>query len=92
SEAILQTVLNTMRQNPTIEVGIRGHTDNTGGRNTNMRLSQQRAESVRSYLVNRGIAPARVIARGMGPDYPIAPNTTRDGRAKNRRIEFYRVK
>jgi outer membrane protein OmpA-like peptidoglycan-associated protein len=92
SEAILQKALNTMRQNPSIEVEIRGHTDNTGGRSTNMRLSQQRAESVRSYLVNRGIAPARLIARGMGPDYPIVPNTTRDGRAKNRRIEFYRVK
>ena len=92
SEGILQKALNTMRQNPAIVVEIRGHSDNTGSRATNMRLSQQRAESVRTYLVNRGIAPARVTARGMGPDYPIAPNTTSDGRAKNRRIEFYRIK
>ncbi|MCK5573388.1 MAG: OmpA family protein [Bacteroidetes bacterium] len=92
SEQKIQTALNTLRQNPEIIVEIRGHTDNTGSRTTNLRLSRQRAESVRNYLVNRGIAPQRITAVGMGPDYPIAPNTTGERRATNRRIEFYRIK
>jgi OOP family OmpA-OmpF porin len=69
-----------------IEVG--GHTDSTGSHEYNMRLSHARARSVRKYLLEQGIQPGRLSARGYGPDKPIADNATDDGRAKNRRVEF----
>jgi len=69
-----------------IEVG--GHTDSTGSHEYNMRLSHARARSVRKYLLEQGIQPGRLSARGYGPDKPIADNETDEGRAKNRRVEF----
>jgi outer membrane protein OmpA-like peptidoglycan-associated protein len=92
SRAILDQVFRTLRDNEKIEVEIQGHTDNTGGYQLNMRLSKQRADAVKLYLINRGIDAARIRTEGFGPDKPIAPNSTREGRAKNRRIEFYRIK
>ena len=71
---------------------IRGYTDNTGKKTANMKLSQSRAESVKAWLVKKGIAADRITARGYGPDNPIADNKTKEGRAQNRRIEFFRVK
>jgi outer membrane protein OmpA-like peptidoglycan-associated protein len=70
---------------------IAGHTDSTGPREYNLRLSRERAQSVRDYLISRGIAPARLIARGYGPDHPVASNATVAGRDLNRRSEFIRV-
>jgi hypothetical protein len=58
----------------------------------NVKLSTRRADSVRKWLVNKGVDPARVSAVGKGPDQPIAPNNNKENRAKNRRIEFVRVK
>ncbi len=92
SEDILTLALNTLQNHPDMAVEIRGHTDNTGSRKTNDRLSQRRAEAVRMWLVNRGIAPTRVNAVGYGQDSPIDSNLTRDGRQRNRRIEFFRTK
>lgn len=92
SEAILTLALNTLQQNPDITVEIQGHTDNTGSRKLNNTLSISRAESVKNWLVNRGVAPNRVTTRGYGPDRPIASNATADGRSRNRRIEFVRTK
>ncbi|MEO0232818.1 MAG: OmpA family protein, partial [candidate division WOR-3 bacterium] len=70
-----------------------GHTDSIGSDSYNMSLSQARAEAVRSYLITRhGIDPARLIARGYGETMPIAPNTSREGRAQNRRVEFVIIK
>ncbi|MCB0261065.1 MAG: OmpA family protein [Calditrichae bacterium] len=92
SESILDKVFETLNDNPDIEVEIHGHTDNTGGADLNRRLSQKRAESVKAYLVDKGISATRMTAKGFGPDRPIAPNDTPAGRAKNRRIEFYRIK
>jgi OOP family OmpA-OmpF porin len=54
--------------------------------------AQARAASVRAWMLAKGIAPSRMTAKGFGPDNPIAPNTTADGRAQNRRIEFLRTK
>jgi len=77
-----------LQENPTIRVEIAGHTDSLGTDAYNNRLSQQRAESVRSYLIQGGIDAARVIARGYGEAQPIADNGTDDGRARNRRVEM----
>jgi outer membrane protein OmpA-like peptidoglycan-associated protein len=53
-----------------------------------MDLSQRRAESVRTYLISRGLPPEQVVAKGMGPDRPIADNSSAEGRANNRRVEI----
>ena len=65
-----------------------GHTDNTGSRELNMRLSKERAESVKAYLVSQGANASRIEATGYGPDQPIASNKNADGRQQNRRVEF----
>lgn len=70
------------------KVEVIGHTDNTGLRTSNLALSLARAEAVRSYLATRGIASESVLVAGLGPDRPVASNTSADGRARNRRIEF----
>ncbi len=77
-----------MKQVPTMKVEIAGYTDSTGTLAYNMDLSRRRANAVRDYLVGQGIAPDRVTAKGYGPASPIATNTTDEGRAKNRRVEF----
>ena len=65
-----------------------GHTDNTGSKELNLRLSKERAEAVKSYLVSKGANPSRIEAMGYGPDQPIASNNTAEGRQQNRRVEF----
>lgn len=65
-----------------------GHTDNTGGRELNLRLSKERAESVKAYLVSQGANASRIEATGYGPDQPISTNKTAAGRQENRRVEF----
>ena len=72
-------------------VEIRGYTDATGSRSYNMRLSQRRAESVKNWLVEKGIDASRITAIGYGPDNPIDSNDTPEGRERNRRIEFVRI-
>jgi outer membrane protein OmpA-like peptidoglycan-associated protein len=70
----------------TIEVG--GHTDNTGDPGSNMQLSQQRADAVRGYLIQQGVNPAMLTAKGYGQTAPRSTNDTEEGRFRNRRIEF----
>ena len=70
------------------KVQIEGHTDATGDAEMNRGLSQRRAEAVMEYLVKKGIAATRLVAKGFGPDKPIAPNETEVGREANRRVEF----
>ncbi|MBN2461914.1 MAG: OmpA family protein [Candidatus Cloacimonetes bacterium] len=87
----LEKVVTTLVDYPEIKLDIHGYTDDRGDRDYNISLSQQRAESVMNYLVSRGIDPARMTAKGFGPDNPIDTNDTKEGRAKNRRIEFIRA-
>ena len=69
-------------------VTIEGHTDSTGSAQVNQELSQKRAEAVKTYLVaNKTLPENRILAAGYGPDRPLAPNTTPEGRAMNRRID-----
>jgi len=70
------------------KVEVIGHTDNVGLRESNLSLSQARAEAVRSYLAGKGIDPEMIGVSGQGPDRPVADNANADGRARNRRIEF----
>jgi outer membrane protein OmpA-like peptidoglycan-associated protein len=80
-------VLILNRYNATnLQIG--GHTDNVGGDKDNISLSQQRAESVKTYLISKGIPEARLTALGFGDGKPIADNKTASGRAKNRRVEL----
>lgn len=92
SEPVLENAYAIMTENPAIEVEIHGHTDNIGKASYNLKLSQARAVSVRQWLVDRGIDPARITTKGFGFVRPIGPNDTEEGRQKNRRIEFVRVK
>jgi outer membrane protein OmpA-like peptidoglycan-associated protein len=69
-------------------IEIAGHTDNTGDAAANMTLSQQRADAVRNALIQDGVAPALLTAKGYGDTRPIASNDTPDGRLQNRRTEF----
>ncbi|UIR56566.1 OmpA family protein [Sphingobacterium sp. SRCM116780] len=65
-----------------------GHTDNTGSQQLNLRLSKERAEAVKAYLVSKGANASRIEATGYGPNQPIASNKTAEGRQQNRRVEF----
>ncbi|MEM9456692.1 MAG: OmpA family protein [Myxococcota bacterium] len=73
---------------PGLRVEISGHTDSRGKYKKNMKLSQDRADSVKKYLTDKGIDASRIETRGAGPDQPIGDNKTKDGRQQNRRIEF----
>jgi outer membrane protein OmpA-like peptidoglycan-associated protein len=73
---------------PTVSVEVSGHTSSEGNGERNLQLSLQRAESVKAYLVKRGIEASRILTVGHGSDVPVADNKTEDGRSKNRRIEF----
>lgn len=92
SEEILTKALNTMRNNPNIEVEISGHTDSRGSNSANQSLSERRANSVKAWLVSNGIDGNRITTVGYGEDQPIAPNDSPENMLKNRRIEFKRTK
>ncbi|MEL6730944.1 MAG: OmpA family protein [Bacteroidota bacterium] len=77
-----------MDKNPRVKVQISGHTDNTGNKQSKMRLSENRAGSVKRFLIAKGVSQYRMQIKGFGMYRPIAPNTTSSGRKKNRRVEF----
>ena len=84
----LNSVVTVLTDNPTYKVDIEGHTDTTGTHEKNMVLSNDRAASVKAYLVSKGIDESRIKSEGFGPDKPIATNKTAAGKAKNRRVEM----
>jgi OOP family OmpA-OmpF porin len=93
SFGLLDEVAKVLADNPQIELlQVEGHTDSTGTAAINRKLSQQRAESVMSYLATKGVSGTRMKAKGFGPDRPIADNATDDGKEQNRRVEFNIVK
>jgi len=88
AESSLNRVVQALQSQPDSQVEVAGHTDSQGNDAYNMRLSKQRADSVRSYLVRNGIDGARISARGYGETQPVASNATKAGRATNRRVEM----
>jgi outer membrane protein OmpA-like peptidoglycan-associated protein len=85
----LNDVANALiKEDPLSKIVVEGHTDSQGGVPYNQELSQKRAQSVRDYLVSRGIASDRVVSQGFGPSRAIADNNSPEGRANNRRVEI----
>lgn len=88
SKEILDDLVITMKENPTLIIEMGSHTDNVGGDDMNLALSQKRANACVSYMIDGGIRADRLIARGYGEAIPVADNSSEEGRSKNRRTEF----
>ena len=88
SQVELDKVVQLLQENPTVKIQIEGYTDNVGKATDNQKLSENRAKAVVSYLNSKGISLARLIAKGFGANQPVAPNSTEQGRAQNRRTEL----
>jgi len=91
SLAVLDKVADSLRDWPEVKVEIGGHTDATGSSSHNLALSAARAEAVKAYLVSKGIDAARMTTKGYGKTKPIADNKTKEGKAKNRRVELTKL-
>ena len=90
SYAALDRIVAVLRDNPEILIQIDGHRDDDPHwRERAVEITRKRAESVRSYLIDKGIAADRLEARGFGPTQPLAPNDTKEKRARNRRVELH---
>jgi len=86
--ALLDKAADFLRKNPQHIIEVQGHTDSTGTATWNATLSQRRADSVKKFLVERGVAADHLIAKGYGPSDPVASNATSEGRALNRRVHL----
>lgn len=88
SYGLLVEVAQALKEHANLKVRVEGHTDSRGNPEYNRKLSQNRAESVRNFLIGQGIPPERLEAMGYGMTQPIADNRTEEGRTQNRRVEF----
>ncbi|MFC2131835.1 OmpA family protein [Bacteroidota bacterium] len=88
SNKAIDKVYKMMKANPAMVIEVRGHTDSQGNDDSNMKLSQDRADAVKQVLIDKGIEKDRILSRGFGETMPVAVNTSAAGRAKNRRTEF----
>ena len=88
----LEKIIRFLSVNPVVRVEIAGHTDNSGSADYNRQLSERRANSVFTFLIQHGIDKKRMVPKGYGPDRPIASNDTEEGRSQNRRIEVRIIK
>ena len=79
----------SLKNSPDTDITIYGHTDNTGSRAVNEKLSKERADAVANFLVGNGINRSRITTEGLAYDQPVADNSTAEGRAQNRRVEVY---
>ena len=89
STPLLTEIVAALQQRPLVKVRIEGHTDARGSIAINTKLSRARADAVRAWLTNAGVAATRLTAVGYGPSQPIADNRTASGREENRRVEFF---
>ena len=88
SRYILDELITFLKENPTVNIEVQGHTDNVGDMESNMALSRNRALTVVEYLTGHGIKATRLSSKGFGPTVPTASNATEAGRAENRRTAF----
>lgn len=88
SNVILDNIVEIMKMNPAYKITINGHTDNVGKPESNLILSQKRADAVKKYMTDKGVSGDRMTAVGHGDTMPVADNTTPAGRTQNRRVEF----
>ncbi|MFT3934915.1 MAG: OmpA family protein [Chitinophagaceae bacterium] len=88
SFAELNRVVELMKANPTLEIEMSAHTDSRGSDDYNLKLSDNRAKSVREYIVSKGVEGNRIVSHGYGETKPVADNESDDGRQLNRRVEF----
>ena len=86
SRPLLDDVASDLQKHPRLKVELEGHTDSVGADAYNLKLSQQRADAVREYLIAQGVAPSQLTAKGYGESKPLVSNTTAEGRAENRRV------
>ncbi|PRY13178.1 OmpA family protein [Pontibacter ummariensis] len=91
SVGTLNSIVQLLQEQPTLKFSIEGHTDSDGEEDSNIKLSQQRAEAVRSYLVGQGIKDDRLTAKGWGESKPMDNNNTKEAKANNRRVEFVKL-
>jgi iron complex outermembrane receptor protein len=89
AKPILDEAVQISKQEGSVDIVVEGHTDSVGADQYNLKLSHRRAETVRRYLVEQGVAPARITTEGLGESKPVASNDTADGRAQNRRVELH---
>ena len=92
SATVLNNIVNVLNKYKNAKFSIEGYTDTTGSKAKNQKLSEDRAYSVKAYLIDKGIDQARLTAKGFGPEKPIASNKTKKGRELNRRVEINLVK
>lgn len=92
SNKALNDLVEVLKIKNTMVIEIQGHTDDVGKPEDNMKLSQERADEVRKYLISKGIEAARVTAKGYGQTMPVADNSTEAGKAKNRRTSLKVIK
>jgi OmpA-OmpF porin, OOP family len=88
SVAALNSLYDTLKSKPSMKLEIAGHTDNSGEQDANLHLSQRRADAIREYLIGKGIAADRILAKGYGHTQPLAANDYPEGRMFNRRTEI----
>jgi len=91
SEQTLMQIVQVLRDHSELSLRVEGYTDNVGQAAANQALSDRRAQAVVAWLTGRGIAGARLAARGFGAANPVGDNATEDGRAKNRRVELVKM-
>ena len=92
SEQVLADIIKILKEYPTANFTVEGHTDSQGSASLNQKLSDSRSAAVKDYLTNGGVSASRLTSAGYGEDRPIASNKTRAGRAQNRRVEINLVK
>ena len=92
AQPAMQQLLTFMQTHPTTEILLAGHTDNQGDFDANLKLSQDRVDLVKQYLVSNGVAASRITAKGYGPTRPVASNSREISRQQNRRVEMTVIK
>ena len=91
STPVLDDVATSLQKHHRLKVELQGHTDSTGPAEYNMKLSQRRADSVRDYLISKGVSSEQLVTKGYGLTQPVETNKTAAGRAANRRVVMYAI-